>query len=106
MLNGAAGSEWVEYMPNEPRQLILEIVIPILFFSMMLLGRHRESLSMYLLGTLPALFMLCIWSLYIQQMAHGSSHCVDSHIATALWLLLSIALIYQQQTQTSHGSVA
>lgn len=96
VLNGAAGSEWMEYMPNEPHQLVLELVIPVLFLALMLVGRSRASLAMYLVGTLPVLLMLCIWTLYIWQMAHGRPYRIDAPLATGLWLLLTAEVIRQQ----------
>ena len=84
-----AGREWEECTPHAPDQLTVEIVLPVLFLTMMLMGYQQQSLSLYLTGTLPVWFVLCIWMLYVHKLTQG----LDTVFATGLWLLLTLCVI-------------
>jgi hypothetical protein len=74
-------------------QLAMECTIPVVFFALMLWGRHRESLLLYVIGTLPVLFLLGLWTLYIHQITTTYSF---APIVMVLWLLLTIRLVHRQ----------
>jgi hypothetical protein len=55
------GSGW-STCPTSHGRWTLKVSFPFCFYGLMLLGRHRMLLPVYLVGTLPVLFILCIWT--------------------------------------------
>jgi hypothetical protein len=78
---------------RNPYQLAIECSLPVVFFVLMLRGRHYGSLLLYVIGTLPALFLLGLWTLYIHQITPNYSF---APIIMVLWLLLTIRLVHRQ----------